>query len=133
MDNPRDIPDIRDAEELLRSAERSFPSEESAKDFSEAFELLNDHIAHQAPGDEVVELISNLKLSYTQAVLTRLYAIDTKDFFLFLSYLLLMTHTMKNEVDVLRQQYPKLGLAYDACLKRFEPQLEELLGELKTT
>lgn len=129
--NPRDIPEIREADHLLQTAERSFPSEESAEEFSEAFEILNDYLDNRSPVAAVENFIVNVKLSYTRSTLNNLNEINTKDVDIFFHYLVVLILKMKPEVDALRMQHPDLGTAFDSCRERFKPQLDEIIDELQ--
>ncbi len=129
--NPRDIPDITEADQLLQAAEHTFPSKESAKKFERAFEILNGYLEGENPGTEVRNFIINLKLSYTRSTLTKLNEIDINDFNIFIHYFFVLMLTMKPEFDVVRMQYPDLGAAYDSCREKFKPQIDDLYNLVK--
>lgn len=123
--NPRDIDDIREAEHLFRQAERSFPSEGSAKTFSEALDTLNDFLEFGAPSDEVRVFASNLKRSYTRTVLQHLVEIDTQNVDVLFHYLHFLLLKAKDEFEQVREEHPALDTAYRKCIERFSPQLAE--------
>ena len=128
---PREIPDIQEAEALLIKAENSFPSEESAKNFETAYEILNDYIEYEKPDEEIEIFISNLKYSYARTVLTHLNDIPTKDIHIYVHYTILLIIKMKQEFEKLIKTRPDLDVIHKSCKKRFEPQLKEIVRELK--
>ena len=129
--NPREIPDIQEAEELFQKAESSFPSEESAKDFKEAIEILNYYIEEESPETSVLQFISNLKHSYTRTAITKLNEIPLEDFHIFFFYYYLFMIKLEQEFEELTKVHPELQKAYYDCVNRFSPQLNEYLEELK--
>ena len=123
--NPRNITEITKADQLLKSAEATFPSENSSRDFEEAFELLNDYVATEEPAPDILKFIGNLKYSYARIVLKRLNEIETEDIDKFFRYFLL-TVRMKEEFSELKAARPDLEIAFRKCVDRFGPQLDEV-------
>ncbi|MEO7149090.1 MAG: hypothetical protein ABIY40_04040 [Rhodanobacteraceae bacterium] len=68
--NARDIPEIKEAEALLRKAELTFPSFESSQLFKEASEILNDFLQEEDRGEQVSAFVGNLKHSYAHLLNT---------------------------------------------------------------
>ena len=127
--NPREIAEIAEAERLLQHGEATFPSENSSRNFEEAFEILNDYVASEEPAPNILKFIGNLKYSYARIVLTRLNEIeteDTEDIDVFFPYLLL-TVRMKGEFTELKTTRPDLEIAFRQCIDRFRPQLDEIV------
>jgi len=129
--NLREIPDIQEAEQLFQTAESSFPSEGSAKDFEEALEILDCYIEEESPEIEIIRFIENLKHSYIRSVITELNEIPAKEFHIFFHYLILLKLKMKQELEELTKTYPELQIAYNDCIKRFKPQMDELLEDME--
>ena len=128
---PRAIPEIREADEMLQHAEKGFPTKESAQEYFEAFEILNDYLEAEKPAAQVSTFIENIKFSYAKATLTRLNEINTQDFDIFFHYFVTLVLRMKPELEKLRVQFPNLGDEYDACKRRFKPQLDEIRNALE--
>ena len=126
---PRDIPDVKEAEDLLKGAESSFPSEQSAKDFKEAFQLLSDYIDIDRPDENVTTFVTNLKYSYARTILVRLNQIHDNDFDLFIHYIIVLFISAKSEFQDLRTSHPDIGETYDNCKERFKLQIRELVDE----
>ena len=128
--NPREIADISEAEDLLKEAETTFPSERSAAVFSEAIDTLNAYINEEEPGETVLNFISNLKYSYTRRVLSRLQEIQIQQVSVLFPYLLALLRAQE-EFDALRLSHPDIGEAFEKCMERFRPQLEEIIHGLQ--
>ncbi len=128
--NAREIADISEAEDLLKEAETSFPSARSAALFSEAIDTLNAYVHEEEPDDEILNFISNLKYSYTRRVLSRLQEIQTQQVDVLFPYLLALLRAQK-EFDALRLSHPDIGEAFEKCMERFRPQLEEIIRGLQ--
>ena len=129
--NPREIPKIKEAIDLLKSAEKDFPSAASVHHFRDAFEILNDYLKDETVDDETVEFIGNLELSYAKMIISRIDQIQTKDFPLFVNYLMLFGTTIKIGFKTLCSQYPDLEIQMDKCRDKFKMEIEELLDLIK--
>ena len=131
--NPRDIPEIREAEAELRKAEASFPSRESAEMFKDAFESLDDFTDLSKPSAEVAQFIDNLKLSYTRTIVKHLSQIDTKDFDHYIYYTFIVFVRMRATIGKLSAMDPDTSRMLAECKVRFRPQIEELVCELQSS
>lgn len=128
--NPREIPEIKEADELLREAEKTFPSHESSELFQEAFQSLNDFLQLEAPTPEIAKFVNSLKLSYARSVVSHLKDIDTKDFDKYVHYMIVLLLHMDNELKSLRTANPEIGKAFDSCKLKFKPQLDEFVSTI---
>ena len=126
--NQREIPEIKEAIGLLKSAEKDFPSAASAHHFRDAFEILNDYLEDETVDDETVEFIGNLELSYAKMIISRINQVQTKDFPIFIDYLMLFSTTLRNEFKTLCSQYPDLEIQMDKCRDKFKMKIEEFLA-----
>jgi hypothetical protein len=129
--NPRNVPDIKKADQLLVRAELAFPSEKSAQDFKEAFEILNDYVELETPDEATRSFIANLKFSYARTVLRRLSEVQTKDIGVFVHYLILLFVNLKSEFEAVIDSYPDINTSYEECKQRFRPQLEGIIKSLQ--
>ncbi|MCG8433794.1 MAG: hypothetical protein MJA83_07180, partial [Gammaproteobacteria bacterium] len=120
--NPREIPDISEAEELLKVAETEFPSSRSANDFREAFQLLTDFIELEKPEQEIQTFVRNLKYSYARTILAKLNQVHENEFDLFLHYIVVLFVSAKSEFEDIRKSHPDLGRSYDECREKFKLQ-----------
>ena len=125
--NQREIPEIKEAIDLLKSAEKDFPSAASVHYFRDAFEILNDYLEDETVDDETVEFIGNLELSYAKTIISRIDQVQTKDFPIFIDYLMLFSTTLRNEFKTLCLQYPDLEIQMDKGRDKFKIEIEEFL------
>lgn len=129
--NPREIQNIKEAEELLKGAESNFPSERSASDFKEAFLLLADYVDVNQPEERIKTFVANLKYSYARTILAKLVQIQDEEFDLFIHYIIVLFVSAKAEFEDLRKTHPDLGTSYDECRERFKLQIQDLVEELR--
>ena len=129
--NQREIPEIKEAIDLLKSAEKDFPSVASVHHFRNAIEILNDYLEDETIANETVEFIGNLELSYAKMIISRINQVQTKDFPIFIDYLMLFSTTLRNKFKTLCSQYPDLEIQMDKCRDKFKMEIEELFDLIK--
>lgn len=120
------IEEIAEAKILLKDAERSFPSEESAIKYSEAFIILNEYLKYENPENSIVKYIDNIKIANTRSALRKILEYDVEDFNVFLHYAILFNLRMNNEIKLLTQKDQSLKSNYDVLYKKFKVQIDEI-------
>lgn len=133
MTHPADNADnaeIAAAVTLLERAECEFPSQQSADAFSDAFDLLDDVLACDSPGDAAVNYIGNVKYAHCKRIASRLADVDARDFEVWFHYAVLLLVTMKAEFEALRAAHPDLGRLYDQCMGRHGAALQSAADSL---
>lgn len=125
-----EIPAIKSADELLRAAEKTFPSQESAAQFLRAFETLNNLMQLEDPGSETAKFVDKLKLSQLSAAIARLRKVGKKDFDQHVHYILAVFFHLDGELTRLREVDPKIATTLNTCRTKFKPQIDKFVAAL---
>lgn len=125
MENPRSVPEIAEATQLLEGYERSAAHNADARDFSAAVEMLDDYL-DENPQSIHRQFIENLRLSHTRRMLQKLSSLPPGDFSS-MEHLCLVLVTVRKEAENVMQRHPDLQRAYDALLKAWGEPLAKVL------
>jgi hypothetical protein len=112
-ENPRAVPEIREAVALFEAWERSINDLQAAKGFSEAVRILDDYLECE-PASPHRAFIQNLRLSNTRRLLQQLTRLDRTDFSLWLEYALAVLAAVDNEAESVIAANPELKKDLDS-------------------
>ncbi len=131
---PRDIPEIKEAMALLKSAEGEFPSEESIRSLKEAFEMLNDYLENESVDQETENFISNVKLAHTRAAVSKINLDQIDNFEEFNRALFFFVFNVKKEFEIVCSECPALVKQLEQCKYEFQTEIKgfiDLLNKYK--
>ena len=127
--DPRSIPEIREAIELLESYEQTQASYADAKEFMLAIETLEDYLTDH-PETPHRQFIQNLRFSHTRRMLQRLASVNKADAGASIDHIVMIVHTVKNEAEKLMELYPELRKDFDALISVWaDPLARALVAE----
>ena len=126
MTNPRSVPEIRDAAQLLETWEQSVGDVDAARGFSEAVQMLDDYLEAE-PGTPHRAFIQNLKLSHTRRLLQQLAQLERRDFGLWLEYAVTALAVVEREAASVLAARPDLKADLDAFQERWGDTVAQAL------
>lgn len=125
--NPRENLAIRDAEGLLKEAEKRFPDSESFNLYQDAFDLLDDTSAIEVAS----VFANNLKLAYVRAIMENLDKVELKQFDVYFQFLVFLYSRAARERIALEESDAKARHAVSRSIDQFLPQLSEMIGAMQ--
>jgi hypothetical protein len=128
--DPGEIPALKAADDLLREAEKTYPSQESSKKFLQAFETLNNLMQLEEPNSEVARFVNNLKSTHIRSVVARLKKVGKKDLDQHVHYGVAVFFHLNDDVTNLRAADPKIATTLDSCRLKFKPQIDKFVGAM---
>jgi hypothetical protein len=106
--------DLKRARQLLDEAERAEKPKDRLRGYKSAFALMDKH-NEANPGSPHADFISNIRRTYTRALVRELPITADSDFNDWLGHALLLTK-LSNELDDLTMSDPELRQQYDDFL-----------------
>lgn len=113
--DPRSVPEIKEAVELLEKYERGGATYADAKMFKDAIEGLGDYL-DENPDSPHREFIQNVRTTYTRRMMQRLSKVNKADLNASLEHIILVVHTVRAEADKLKALFPEMKLAWKALI-----------------
>lgn len=124
--DPKSVPEIRDAIALLEEYENSRLSEDDAKRFACAMEMLHDYLFDE-PNTPHKEFIQHLRVTHTHQMMKRISSVNHADAGASIQHIRLVVDTVKGEAEPIMESDPELEKDFLALLRVWaEPIVLEL-------
>jgi hypothetical protein len=127
--NPRNVPEIRIAVEMLEEYERSALDYNAARKFVDAIRMLNEFLECE-PESPHKAFIQRLKVSHTRSMLKNLSEVSRKDQMAWVGHVAMLM-TVDAEAKSLSDAAPELKADYDAFIDVWRKELLEGIEALE--